>query len=63
MLTTQNSIELKNLVFTYAGAEKPCLNIAEFHAEAGDRIFLYGPSGSGKSTLLGLLAGDRKSVV
>lgn len=57
MSSPKNSIELKNLVFSYAGASSPCLNITEFHAEAGDRIFLYGPSGSGKSTLLGLLAG------
>ena len=52
-----NNIEIENLVFSYAGASGPCLNIPEFHAEAGDRIFIYGPSGSGKSTLLGLLAG------
>jgi putative ABC transport system ATP-binding protein len=50
-------IHLKNLVFRYANAVAPCLDIAEFSADAGDRVFLYGPSGSGKSTLLGILGG------
>jgi putative ABC transport system ATP-binding protein len=50
-------IQLKDLVFRYGGAAAPCLDIAEFGAAAGDRVFLYGPSGSGKSTLLGILGG------
>lgn len=52
-----NNISITNLVFRYPRMQTPCLDIPEFQAEAGDRIFLYGPSGSGKSTLLGLLGG------
>jgi putative ABC transport system ATP-binding protein len=52
-----NNISVSNLLFRYPGMQSPCLDITEFHANAGDRIFLYGPSGSGKSTLLGLLGG------
>jgi putative ABC transport system ATP-binding protein len=50
-------IQLKDLLFRYAGAAEPCLDIAQFSADSGDRIFLYGPSGSGKSTMLGILGG------
>jgi putative ABC transport system ATP-binding protein len=50
-------IKIENLVFRYPKATSVCLDIQELHAEAGDRIFIYGPSGSGKSTLLGLLGG------
>lgn len=50
-------IQIENLAFRYPKAASACLDIQEFHANAGDRIFLYGPSGSGKSTLLGLLGG------
>jgi putative ABC transport system ATP-binding protein len=57
MTNTISNIEIKELVFRYTGMQSPCLDIPEFHADAGDRVFLYGPSGSGKSTLLGLLGG------
>jgi putative ABC transport system ATP-binding protein len=50
-------IRIENLAFRYPKADSVCLDIRELHADAGDRIFLYGPSGSGKSTLLGLLGG------
>lgn len=50
-------IRIENLAFRYPKAGSVCLDIQEFHADAGDRIFIYGPSGSGKSTLLGLLGG------
>jgi len=50
-------IQIENLAFRYPKADVVCLDIQELHAEAGDRIFLYGPSGSGKSTLLGLMGG------
>jgi putative ABC transport system ATP-binding protein len=52
-----NGITVKNVQFSYPGMQSPCLDIAEFNADAGEHIFLYGPSGSGKSTLLGLLGG------
>jgi len=50
-------IAVNQLLFRYPDMQSPCINIAEFSANAGDHIFLYGPSGSGKSTLLGLLGG------
>lgn len=50
-------IQIENLAFRYPKVDSVCLDIQELHAEAGDRIFIYGPSGSGKSTLLGLLGG------
>ncbi len=50
-------IRIDNLAFRYPGAGNDCIDIRELHADAGDRIFIYGPSGSGKSTLLGLLGG------
>jgi putative ABC transport system ATP-binding protein len=52
-----SNITIANLLFRYPSMQAPCLDIQAFHADAGDRIFLYGPSGSGKSTLLGLLGG------
>jgi len=57
MLNNISNIQINELVFRYPGMQSPCLDVPEFHADAGDRIFLYGPSGSGKSTLLGLLGG------
>lgn len=56
-----NNITIADLVFRYPNMQSPCLDILTFHADAGDRIFLYGPSGSGKSTLLGLLGGVLKA--
>jgi len=50
-------VKIENLSFRYPKADSACLDIQELHANAGDRIFVYGPSGSGKSTLLGLLGG------
>lgn len=50
-------IKIENLAFRYSKTNDVCLDMQEFHADAGERIFLYGPSGSGKSTLLGLLGG------
>lgn len=59
-------IAITNLAFRYPSMQIPCLDIANFNANAGERIFLYGPSGSGKSTLLGLIGGvlsaDRGSI-
>jgi putative ABC transport system ATP-binding protein len=57
MQNTVSNIQINNLVFRYPSMQSACLDIPEFHAYAGERIFLYGPSGSGKSTLLGLLGG------
>ncbi len=50
-------IRIDDLLFRWSAKSRPCLEIARFLVEAGERIFIHGPSGSGKSTLLGLLGG------
>ncbi|MBI2319707.1 MAG: ATP-binding cassette domain-containing protein [Betaproteobacteria bacterium] len=50
-------ISIDDLLFRWSVKARPCLEIARFRVEAGERIFIHGPSGSGKSTLLGLLGG------
>ena len=51
------AISIKNLEITYAGADKPALQIEELTVPAGQCVVLCGPSGSGKSSLLKLLNG------
>ncbi|HEX6734045.1 MAG TPA: lipid A export permease/ATP-binding protein MsbA [Azonexus sp.] len=48
-------IEVRNLNFTYPGAEQPVLQDINFTAEPGQMIALVGRSGSGKSTLANLI--------
>ncbi|OPX55147.1 ATP-binding cassette, subfamily C, LapB [Oceanospirillum multiglobuliferum] len=50
-------IGLENIRFSYPNSPIQQLNIAQFNAQAGDRIALLGSIGSGKSTLLKVLAG------
>ncbi|MFT3803884.1 MAG: ABC transporter ATP-binding protein [Burkholderiaceae bacterium] len=50
-------LEVENLRFTWPRSARACLDIAAFHVDAGETVFLHGPSGCGKSTLLSLLAG------
>jgi len=50
-------IALADLSFRWPGQPAPCLDIARFRVDAGERVFLHGPSGSGKSTLLAVLGG------
>ena len=56
-MANNSVIKIENMAFRYPKAGSVCLDIRELHADAGDRIFIYGHSGSGKSTLLGLLGG------
>jgi putative ABC transport system ATP-binding protein len=51
------AIRLSDVRFRWPRQTADCLDIGEFHVEAGERVFLHGPSGSGKSTLLALLGG------
>ena len=51
------NIELKNVSYTYRGAEKPAVNNVSCEFEEGRFYAIIGPSGSGKSTLLSMLAG------
>jgi len=48
-------LEVRNLSFTYPGAEQPVLDDISFIAEPGQMIALVGRSGSGKSTLASLI--------
>jgi ATP-binding cassette, subfamily B, multidrug efflux pump len=49
------AIEVRDLVFTYPGAEHPVLNHISLRIEAGQTVALVGSTGSGKSTLISLL--------
>ncbi len=64
--TPFRSLELKDVGFTYQGAERPALHDVNLTIRAGDALGLMGRSGAGKSTLadviLGLLAPQRGAV-
>ena len=50
-------LKAEDLVFRWRRGQPPCLELADFEIQPGERLFVHGPSGSGKSTLLGLLGG------
>ena len=52
-----NSIELKDLTKTYAGAKAPTLEHLSLGIVDGEFFSMLGPSGSGKTTMLRLIAG------
>jgi ATP-binding cassette, subfamily B, bacterial PglK len=56
-LVVFKSLYLKQIVFTYFGADKPALNNITIKIKAGDSIGLIGKSGSGKTTTIDLLLG------
>jgi subfamily B ATP-binding cassette protein MsbA len=47
-------VEVKDVVFTYKGKEKPALNGVSFEIPIGKTVALVGRSGSGKSTIANL---------
>lgn len=51
-----NTIEFKNVVFAYEGAEKNALDGVSFTVSEGETIALVGPSGGGKTTIARLAA-------
>ena len=53
--TISGRLEVRNLSFSYPGAEQPVLQDINFTAEPGQMIALVGRSGSGKSTLANLI--------
>tara|TARA_B100000767_G_scaffold250674_1_gene253079 strand:+ start:7524 stop:9305 length:1782 start_codon:yes stop_codon:yes gene_type:complete len=51
------SLTLKDVAFTYTGANKKTLESINLSIQSGDFIGLIGPSGSGKTTLVDVLMG------
>lgn len=49
------SVEFKNVSFTYPKAEKPVLSHVSFKIERGQKISIVGLNGAGKSTLVKLI--------
>ena len=50
-----NSVEFKDVSFTYDGAEIPALDHISFRVEPGQTVALVGPSGGGKTTAASLI--------
>lgn len=56
-LTPKETIELRNIEFTYPGKAAPALKDINLKFSARQTIGFVGPSGSGKSTLIDILLG------
>ena len=52
-----DSIELKNISFTYSRKSKKILENVDFKINSNDKIALMGQTGSGKTTLLNIFSG------
>ncbi|MGW6446994.1 ABC transporter ATP-binding protein [Lentzea sp. NPDC055074] len=52
----KGEVELRNVSFTYAGADTPALDNVTLHVPAGETVALVGETGAGKSTLVKLIA-------
>ena len=50
-----NSVEFRDVSFTYDGSEMPALDHVSFRVEPGQTIALVGPSGGGKTTAASLI--------
>jgi len=50
-----NSVEFKDVSFTYAGSEVPALDQMSFKVSPGQTVALVGPSGGGKTTAASLI--------
>lgn len=54
---TLDDIEIKNMSFTYDGAEKPTLHNVNMTVRKGEKIAVVGHNGAGKTTLVKLIMG------
>jgi ATP-binding cassette subfamily B protein len=52
----RGEVELRNVSFTYAGADQPALTDVTLHVTPGETVALVGETGAGKSTLVKLIA-------
>ena len=50
------SIEFKNISFTYPNGDKKALNNISFSVNKGEKIAIVGENGAGKTTLVKLLS-------
>ncbi len=50
-----NSIEFRDVSFTYEGADIPAIDHVSFRVEPGETVALVGPSGGGKTTAASLI--------
>ena len=50
-----NSVEFKDVCFTYEGSELPALDHVSFRVAPGETVALVGPSGGGKTTAASLI--------
>ena len=51
------SVEFRNVTFTYPGAKTPTLNNISFNWRKGEKLAIVGYNGAGKTTLIKLLMG------
>ncbi|MFJ5991036.1 ABC transporter ATP-binding protein [Lentzea sp. NPDC092896] len=52
----RGEVELRDVSFTYAGADTPALDNVSLHVTPGETVALVGETGAGKSTLVKLIA-------
>ncbi|PWK84274.1 ATP-binding cassette subfamily B protein [Lentzea atacamensis] len=52
----RGEVELRNVSFTYQGADHPALDNVSLHVNPGETVALVGETGAGKSTLVKLIA-------
>ncbi|MBQ8975545.1 MAG: ABC transporter ATP-binding protein [Oscillospiraceae bacterium] len=55
LMPGDNSVEFKDVTFTYDGTERPALSHVSFRVEPGQTVALVGPSGGGKTTAASLI--------